>query len=110
MITDYYAVLGVPPAAKAREIKAAYYKLSIENHPDTHPGDTVREEMFKCITMAKAVLFDEKRRAAYDAERRMLTATCFKCGGSGVIKKQKGFSQRVAVPCSACGATGKAKR
>jgi molecular chaperone DnaJ len=36
---DYYAVLGVPQNATAKEITKAYRKLARENHPDANPAN-----------------------------------------------------------------------
>ena len=43
---DYYAVLGVPETATAKEITKAYRKLARDLHPDKNPGDAVAEEKF----------------------------------------------------------------
>uniref|UniRef100_A0A1I7WAW5 J domain-containing protein n=1 Tax=Heterorhabditis bacteriophora TaxID=37862 RepID=A0A1I7WAW5_HETBA len=38
-LVDHYAVLGLNTAATAKEVKAAYYKLSKQHHPDTNPNN-----------------------------------------------------------------------
>ena len=63
---DYYEVLGVEKNATQEEIKKAYRKLAVANHPDKNPGDKAAEERFKEATEAYEVLGDEKKRANYD--------------------------------------------
>lgn len=63
---DYYEVLGVDKKATAEEIKKAYRKLAVANHPDKNPGDKAAEERFKEATEAYEVLGDEKKRQNYD--------------------------------------------
>jgi molecular chaperone DnaJ len=68
---DYYAVLGVPEGASAKDIKTAYRKLSRQLHPDANPGDAAAEERFKEISAAYDVLGDETKRKEYDEVRRL---------------------------------------
>jgi molecular chaperone DnaJ len=63
---DYYETLGVSKDASKDDIKRAYRKIAVENHPDRNPGDSKAEERFKEATEAYEVLADEKRRQAYD--------------------------------------------
>lgn len=69
MAADHYEVLGVPPHARAGEIRAAYRSLMREHHPDVRPGDPSAEEMARRLTAAWAVLSRPSRRAAYDRTR-----------------------------------------
>lgn len=59
---DYYEVLGVGKSASADEIKKAFRKLAIENHPD-RGGD---ENKFKEANEAYEVLKDSSKRQRYD--------------------------------------------
>ncbi len=68
---DYYAILGVPETATAKEITKAYRKLARELHPDKNPGDAQAEERFKAVSAAYDVLGDDAKRAEYDEVRRL---------------------------------------
>lgn len=83
---DYYADLGVAKTATEAEIKKAYRKLARENHPDSHPGDTAREERFKKIAEAYDVLGDETKRREYDEFKDMVAS-----GGFGGVGYSGGF-------------------
>jgi len=67
--SDYYAVLGVTPAAESVVISAAYRALIRHYHPDTNP-DPEAQVKVREITVAYSVLRDARKRADYDAQRR----------------------------------------
>jgi hypothetical protein len=65
---DYYAILGLTPAATLADIKRAYRRLARQHHPDTNTSpDAARR--FRHITEAYEALSDPARRQAYDQTR-----------------------------------------
>ena len=66
---DYYATLGVDPAASDSEIKKAFRKLAVRYHPDKNPSVEARPR-FHEINEAYNVLGDPEKRALYDARRQ----------------------------------------
>jgi len=44
---DYYEVLGIERGADTAEIKKAYRRIAMKNHPDRNPGDDEAEKRFK---------------------------------------------------------------
>lgn len=63
---DYYEVLGVGRTASEADVKKAYRRLAMQNHPDRNPGDKTAEERFKEASEAYQILSDPERRAQYD--------------------------------------------
>ena len=77
---DFYEVLGVSQGADEKELKSAYRKLAMANHPDRNPDDEAAAERFREATEAYDVLKDPQKRAAYD---RMGHAALDQAAGSG---------------------------
>jgi molecular chaperone DnaJ len=63
---DYYEVLGVSRDVDEKELKRAYRKIAMDNHPDRNPGNAEAEERFKAAAEAYSVLSDTEKRAKYD--------------------------------------------
>jgi len=63
---DYYEVLGVGRTADAAELKSAYRRLALQNHPDRNPNDPAAADRFKEASEAYAILSDPDKRARYD--------------------------------------------
>src|SRR5512145_2689740 len=63
---DYDEVLGVSKNATKEEIKKAYRKQALKNHPDKNPGNKEAEERFKEAAEAYEVLSNDEKRARYD--------------------------------------------
>lgn len=72
MAENYYKLLGVPANASFEVIKAAYYQLCKDLHPDSLPANAspslrqLAEEQLKLITVAYSVLKDPEQRRSYD--------------------------------------------
>lgn len=66
MPRDYYEVLGVDRSASTDQLKKAYRKLALENHPDRNPEDKAAEERFKEAAQAYEILGDDEKRSRYD--------------------------------------------
>ena len=65
-LNNYYLILGVSEKSSPDDIKKAYRKLSLENHPDRHDNNIEKTEKFKKITEAYKVLSDKSEREKYD--------------------------------------------
>jgi len=76
---DCYEVLGVARDASAADIKKAYRKKAMADHPDRNPGDKAAEARFKEATAAYEILSDADKRARYDR----FGWAAFRHGGGG---------------------------
>lgn len=79
MKQDYYEILGVGKSATAAEIKKAYRKKAVQNHPDKNPGDKAAEERFKQAAEAYEILSNADKKSKYD----QFGHSAFENGGAG---------------------------
>jgi hypothetical protein len=70
-LPDYYKVLGVSPEAPASDIRAAYYQLSRQYHPDVSK-DPDSVEKFQALAEAYRALRDADGRRRYDEARGLV--------------------------------------
>lgn len=66
MSEDLYATLGVSRDASPEEIKKAFKRQAITNHPDKNPGDKEKEEAFKKANTAYEILSNPQKKEMYD--------------------------------------------
>lgn len=66
LATNLYETLGISKGATQQEIKNAYYRLSLEYHPDKNVGCQEAVEKFRQITEAYEVLGNFRARKLYD--------------------------------------------
>ena len=62
----YYDVLDLDRDASPEEIKAAYYELARQHHPDVTSNDPEKAQQFAVISQAYRLLSDPQRRHQYD--------------------------------------------
>lgn len=69
--TCLYTRLGVTPNATPEEIRKAYRRGALREHPDRNPGNgREAEERFKKLNQAYEILSDDNKRRMYDASGR----------------------------------------
>ncbi|PQV64248.1 DnaJ domain-containing protein [Abditibacterium utsteinense] len=71
MSFDPYSVFDVPQSANFETLRAVYRRLARENHPDIASDKLAATARMAQINRAWAILGDENRRAAFDAELRL---------------------------------------
>ena len=99
---EYYDILGVAKDATPAQIKKAYRKLAIKNHPDKG-GDP---EKFKKISVAYDTLSDPEKKELYDKYGKEGVEQ----GGGGARKSGKGRDDwqvgKGRAPTGECGIQG----
>lgn len=63
---SHYEALNIPRTATHKEIKDAYYRLSMIYHPDKNKGSKEAANIFRDITSAYEVLGNVRLRGLYD--------------------------------------------
>ncbi|KAJ1811082.1 hypothetical protein LPJ77_000379 [Coemansia sp. RSA 2523] len=71
---NHYTVLGVPHGAPPSEIKTAFYKCSMQWHPDRNQGSEEAHRRFLKISEAYSILGNEQKRRAYDRSLQIRTS------------------------------------
>lgn len=74
-MADYYEILGISKTASADEIKKAYRRIAVRNHPDKQKNKSlaqkkIAEERFKSASEAYEILSDDEKRQKYDTYGR----------------------------------------
>jgi DnaJ family protein A protein 2 len=77
---DYYEILGVDATSNSGEIKKAYRKLSIKNHPDRGGNP----ESMKKLNEAFETLGDPEKKKMYDMQKNNPMFSCMIVGCSSV--------------------------
>lgn len=96
---NYYLTLGVPQTATQAEIKASYYKLAKQYHPDIAKGGA---ERFKEINEAYMVLSDTQKKTDYDSTLRTSSSSSY----SSYSQSQRSSSQQSNYYNSQAGKAG----
>lgn len=66
VLKSHYDALGITPKATQAEVKSAYYKKSMEFHPDRNKGSDDAAQQFRDASSAYEVLGNVKLRRLYD--------------------------------------------
>lgn len=65
---SHYTSLGLDSSASQKDIKSAYYKLSLKFHPDKNDGSPESVEKFRQIAEAYEVLGNPEKKRIYDRD------------------------------------------
>ena len=85
---NHYKTLEVLETASADEIKKAYRRLSLKNHPDKNPGNAEAVKIFQKINEAYEILGDSDKKGEYDMMRN---SPFSKMNGMGSNDMHQGF-------------------
>lgn len=85
-MTNPYEVLGVARDASRDEIKKAYRKQALENHPDRNPNNPQAEARFKAASEAYAILRDPEQRQRFDRYGATTAGAGFPAGAAGTAR------------------------
>jgi hypothetical protein len=100
---DYYEILGINPNATLSEIREAYRRLAILNHPDRNPTPQAAARMQE-INEAYKILGNINYRRKYDFERTNSPATAqtnsfdSTRNSTAIRKSQQSFTQDTKAP------------
>merc|ERR1711924_234115 len=61
-----YDILGVEPESSDSQIRRAFYKKSLQYHPDKNPNNPEATVKFQAVSDAYRILGDADRRKIYD--------------------------------------------
>lgn len=67
---DYYDILGLKNDASQKQIRDAYRRLALLNHPDRNKDNPEAEDRMKEINESYAVLSGPQKRREYDSFRQ----------------------------------------
>lgn len=65
-MSDYYEILGVSKDCSETELKKAYHKIALKNHPDKNKDNSETLDIFKRATEAYETLSNKENRDRYD--------------------------------------------
>ena len=107
---DFYDVLGVSRTADEKELKSAYRKLAMSNHPDRNPDDEAAAERFREATEAYDVLKDPQKltgRLTNTNRFRDITVTVpVSCEGAAGLVRLKAAGRKIAAHAAAVAGCG----
>ena len=61
---DYYEVLGVSRDTPEQDIKKAYRRIAMKNHPDRNPDNKDADHVFKEASEAYEVLSNPEKKSS----------------------------------------------
>jgi len=62
---DYYEVLDVEKGASEQDLKKAYRRIAMKNHPDRNPDNDEAEARFKEANEAYEILSDSEKKVFF---------------------------------------------